>query len=85
MDDNESTSAPEQPKTGGRGLLWGSWLTAIGIMVTLAGNSISGDDGTKSELLGGGLMTGIGGILAIVGIIAVVVGLVGRSRGNRSG
>ena len=83
MDDTERTPA-QQPKTGGRGLVWGGWLTAIGIVLTVIGNSISGDDGTKSGLLAGGLITGIGGILAIAGIIAVVVGLVGRSRANRS-
>ncbi len=69
--------------SGRGGLFWGGWLTAAGIVLLVIGNSVGGDDGTKSELLGGGLMTGIGGILAIVGIIAAVVALVGRTRSGR--
>jgi len=73
----------DQTASGRGGLFWGGWLTAIGVVLVVIGNSVGGDDGTKSELLGGGLMTGIGGILAIVGIIAAVVALVGHTRSGR--
>ena len=72
-----------QADSGRGGLFWGGWIAAVGIVLVVVGNSVGGDDGTKSELLGGGLLTGIGGILAIVGIIAVVVGLVGRTRSEQ--
>ncbi len=83
MDDTDRSRAPQQPAAGRRGLLWGGWSAAIGVVLVVVGNSVGGDNGTKSELLGGGVVTGIGGILVIVGIIAVVVGLVGRSRTDR--
>jgi len=68
---------------GSRALKWGSSLAIIGVVLVIIGSSTQSDGGTKSELLGGGLMMGIGGWLLIVGIITLIVGFVGRSRANK--
>jgi hypothetical protein len=61
-----------------RMLPWGAAIAAIGIVLTLVGNAMKGDDATGRELLSGGVMVGIGGILAIIGIVLVIVSLVRR-------
>ncbi|MEX2419541.1 MAG: hypothetical protein WD652_04110 [Acidimicrobiia bacterium] len=59
-------------------LPWGAAIAAIGIVVTLVGNAMQGDDATGRELLSGGVMLGIGGILAIIGILLVIIALFRR-------
>lgn len=58
---------------------WGFLLGLVGVVLMVIGNASQSGSGSKSGLVGGGLMMGIGGILLIVGVIVVLVGLVRRT------
>lgn len=65
---------------GGRALAWGAVGVAVGVVLTIVGNAMGGDDATKQEALRGGLMVGVGGLLLIVAVVTLVVGLVAMFR-----
>lgn len=74
------TIDPRQASTrpGGRALMWGALLAVIGVVLEVIGGALLGGGATKSEVLLGGTMQGVGGLLIVVALLAVVVGLVRR-------